>query len=278
MPDRIAIPLEDGTVSALEWKAALPPLHFAHANGFNAETYRNLLDPLAGQFHIVASDARGHGFTRLPTEPGSAQGWTIYRDDLLGVLARIAPDGAILAGHSMGATASLMAAALRPEAVRALVLIEPVLVPEGLVFDDNPLARGAEKRRAVFPSREMALAAYRGRGAFKTWPEETIRDYLSGGLVDDPAGVRLACGPDWEAQNFRAPPLGVTRLAARIRCPVTLIYGSAGSTMPSEVARFAELCPGARIVAKDGATHFLPMEFPDLVRAEITRRNARPAG
>ncbi len=93
----------------------------------------------------------------------------------------------------MGATASLMAAALRPERVRALVLVEPVLYPRlaplmmrvarllGRTSDMPDLVAMAEKRRAVFPSFEMALKAYTGRGAFKTWPGEMVRDYLTAG-------------------------------------------------------------------------------------------------
>ena len=56
-----------GEVSYLEWENSGPALHFAHANGFNAETYRRLLQPLASLFHIFALDMRGHGFTTLPT-------------------------------------------------------------------------------------------------------------------------------------------------------------------------------------------------------------------
>ncbi len=84
-----------------------PLLHFAHANGFNAETCRGLLAPLSGRLRIVASDARGHGRTTLPATSGLQQGWTIFRDDLIAVLDLIAQEGAILAGHSRAATASL---------------------------------------------------------------------------------------------------------------------------------------------------------------------------
>ena len=35
--------LTDGAVSYLEWDGDGPALHFAHANGFNALTYRTLL-------------------------------------------------------------------------------------------------------------------------------------------------------------------------------------------------------------------------------------------
>src|ERR1700685_1658395 len=178
---RRTVGFSDRAVSQLAWDADAPLLHFAHANRFNAQTYRGLLEPLAGAFRIAASDARGHGFTTLPATPGLAKGWTIFRDDLLAVLDRIAPQGAILAGHSMGATASLMAAALRPEKVRALVLVEPVFVPKSVAPGDNELARRAEKRRDVFASLDEAFQLYRGRGAFTTWPDETLRDYLKGG-------------------------------------------------------------------------------------------------
>jgi pimeloyl-ACP methyl ester carboxylesterase len=268
---RKSLELAEGSVSQCVWQAGAPLLHFAHANGFNAETYRGLLSPLAGRFDIAASDARGHGFTTLPTTPGLAHGWTVFRDDLLAVLDGIAPQGAILAGHSMGATASLMVAALRPEKVRALILVEPVLVPKHVPAGDNELARRAEKRRDLFASLEEALTLYRGRGAFKTWPDETLRDYLRGGLVPADGAMRLACRPAWEAQDFRSTPPGVSELAAQLHCPVTLIHAADGTASQSEVAIFKHLHPPTRIVSKEGATHFLPMEFPELVREEIVR-------
>jgi pimeloyl-ACP methyl ester carboxylesterase len=264
---RESIDLVDGGVSQLVWDADAPLLHFAHANGFNAETYRGLLAPLAGRFRIAASDARGHGFTRLPATPGLARGWTIFRDDL----DRIVPDGTILAGHSMGATASLMLAALRPEKVRALVLVEPVLVPKGVVPGDNDMARRAGKRRDGFASQDEAFALYRGRGAFRTWPDETLRDYLRGGLEPAQGGMRLSCRPAWEAQDFRSTPPGVSELAAQLRCPVTLIHAAGGTASPGEVEIFKRLYPATRVIAVPDATHFLPMEFPELVREEIAR-------
>lgn len=268
---RRAIPLSDGDVSQLVWEGGAPPLHFAHANGFNAQTYRGLLAPLAPGLRIVASDARGHGFSTLPATPGLARGWTIFRDDLARVLERIAPDGAILAGHSMGATASLMVAAERPELVRALVLVEPVLMPKDVATGASDLIERAAKRRDTFSSLEDAFAAYRGRGAFKTWPDETLRDYLEGGLEACGEGMRLACRPAWEAESFRSTPPGVSALAARLRCPVTLIHAEAGTASESEVAIFRHLCPATRVIKQTGASHFLPMEFPELVREEILR-------
>jgi pimeloyl-ACP methyl ester carboxylesterase len=280
VPVRKSLPHPEGEVSCLVWEGAGPFLHFAHATGFNAETYRGLLMPLSDRLRIAACDQRGHGFTTLPATPDLPKGWTIYRDDLLRILAQLDERPAILAGHSMGATVSLMAAALRPERVRGLVLVEPVMVPLAAMilryFTSQPnLADRAEQRRDTFPSFDAALAAYTGRGAFKTWPIETIAGYLRGGLIADSQAhvVRLACKPSWEAATFRAAPYGKARLARRVSCPITVLYGTIASTCrDSEVEVFKRA--GARAVKIDGASHFLPMEHPDRVREEIARMAA----
>ena len=168
----------------------------------------------------------------------------------------------------------------------AVMLVEPVLVPRfsrqlmrvmRLLGRTPPpgtdLAAMASKRRAIFPSFEMALSAYRGRGAFKTWPEETIADYLRGGLLPTGNGteMRLACEPAWEAAIFRSAPPGIARLASLVRCPLTLIYAGNGTAKTREVEIVARRHGAARLIQVPGTSHFLPMERPDIVQDEIAR-------
>ncbi len=278
--------LPDGTISYLEWENDGPALHFAHANGFNALTYRTLLEPLTQRLHVHASDLRGHGLTTLPTPPGLAKGWRIYRDDLIRFAEMLPQRPLVLAGHSMGATASTMLAALRPDLVRGLILIEPVFVPTllsafdtvamkfGIVPRGYDLVEKAARRREFFPSVDAAFATYRGRSIFKLWPDAQLRDYLDGGMLPtDDGQVRLACAPRWEAEDFRETPLFVPGLARQIVCPVTLLHGDQpGSTCrDSQAAIFLRRKPDTRVVKVRGAGHFLPMEMPDLVREEIER-------
>lgn len=284
-PVRKTLSLPGGEVSYLDWPANGLPLHFAHATGFNGETYRSLLAPLAGSFHIFASDARGHGFSALRADPARDANWTTYRDDLVSMLDTLGGPPIVLAGHSMGATTSLMAAAKRPARVAGVVLIEPVMVPwQAWLISHLPKSFGFHKgqnladraalRRDRFPSYDAVLAAYRGRGAFKSWPEEMLADYLKGGLKIDPASgeARLACAPAWEAATFRAAAYNVARLARKISCPLTVIYGTINSTCRDGGAEeLSRRHPGTRIVKVDGASHFLPMENPELVREEIAR-------
>lgn len=303
-PQRHIVQQPEGEVSFLEWNghASLPPLHFAHANGFNAFTYRSLLSPLSEHFRIRAWDARGHGMTKLPADPSRHESWHIYRDDLVRFLEDYAAEAGapvLLAGHSMGATMSLLAAAARPDIVSGLVLIDPVLLPRyaywvlrlyrlfGLKSGPAALAENTARRRSVFADRPTTVSNYKGRGAFRTWPEEIIADYVEGGTRDLPDGqVELTCSPAWEAQNFRAHIGDIWAAIGELRVPLTLIYaggssiysGSASTCRNPGPRRLALQDPKATALRIGEATHFLPMEFPDACRREIVALQNRIEG
>lgn len=284
VPERQALELADGRVSFLEWKSHehAPTLVFAHANGFNANTYRILLSPLAENFRIVALDMRGHGMTELPRDESRLAGWSVYRDDLARFIGSISAPQVILAGHSLGATTSLMTAAGKPANLRAVVLIEPVLPPFALSLfallakrigrsDVLPLVAKARGRRPAFVSREAALAAFRGRGGFRTWPDEqVITDYIEGGTVAGEGGLRLSCLPQWEAANFSIFPFGITKLGRDVAVPLSVLTAERNSSAPARQLRaLVGGRDGAHVVQVPGTTHFLPMEKPEVVRAEI---------
>ena len=277
MLQRRTLSLADGPVNLLDWGGSGPALHFTHANGFNAETYAPILGALSDQIHILASDLRGHGATGLPADPDTHDTWLVYRDDLIRVLEAIGEGPYVLSGHSMGATTSFLVAALRPDLVRALVLFEPVAFepPPGYDRDASPYVMGARKRRAAFDSASDVRRAYIGRGAFRTWPEETLDAYLRGGLKPDPErpdsdAVRLACDPRWEAANFMLGPPPLGQFLGRIVCPLTILHGTEQSTTGQPFLDSVRAAlPDAHITQVQGATHFLPMEQPELVRQSI---------
>jgi pimeloyl-ACP methyl ester carboxylesterase len=286
-PERRSIKMWDGDVSFLAWEGAgfkAPSLHFAHANGFNAQTYRFLLDVLAADMRVYASDLRGHGQSTLAANPKGMRTWLIYRDDIIKILQELDGRPKILVGHSMGATASLMAAAAKPNWATGLVLVEPVILPpatlrwtaimRALALGDRvlPMVAQAKRRRSIFANREAMFEAYRGRGAFRSWSEAVLRDYIAGGSVDylDDKQVRLACTPGWEAANYRAGPPNIWPELDKVRCPITLIVGQRRSTCPEPVVEMlVARRPDIRVVSIPGASHFLPMELPSIVQREV---------
>jgi pimeloyl-ACP methyl ester carboxylesterase len=244
---------------------------FSHANGFNGRTYRSILQPLAGEFRILSLDLRGHGASTLPTDVPDWPGWHGFRDDLLAFLAVATDRPVVLAGHSMGGTSSLLAAAAEPDRVRGLALFDPVMFDGGgHAPEESPLIAGALRRRADFPSREAVLEAYAGRGAFKTWSPEQLADYVAAGFRDTAEGVTLACTPRWEASSFRLHNYDPFAAFRESRCPIRMLKAEQASTARFD-GREAEIegNPRVTVTVVPGTTHFLPMERPDLVRETL---------
>lgn len=282
LPRRRMFRLPDGEMAALDFGDAARPVDvvFAHANGFNAMTYRAILGPLSLSLRIVAVDLRGHGASRLPAEPRGRRSWSDFRDDLAGLLDLLGGPPSVLAGHSMGATAALLAAAERPERVRGLVLLEPVIMPRltalyarapwtsGALWRRMPIARAAARRRSVFNTPRDAFQAYRGRGAFRGWPEIMLADYVSAGFRARADGtVELACAPAWEASNFAAQACDPWRALRRFRGRVDVFRGERGSTCRvGSGTGLMRRNPRLSLATVEGASHFLPMERPDVVR------------
>ncbi len=259
-----------------------PDIVFMHATGFNARTYRTLLEPLGERFYVLALDARGHGLTTLPAKTFGYTSWRRHRDDLIAVLEHFTAP-VTLAGHSMGATVSLLTAGRRTDLVSGLALIEPVILSAAgyatfqlpfaplLMRWTTPLARGALGRRGHFESREAAVTAFSGRGVFKSFPTGVIADYVADGLVEDPkGGFKLACAPRFEAATYCAQRNAPWEALRRVTDPTVLLRAEHGSTISQVGAhRFASIKPDARIATVEGAGHMLPIERPDRARAAI---------
>ena len=246
---------------------------FLHATGFNALTYRHVLASLAKRYRVLAIDQRGHGASSLSAPLGERHDWLGYRDDLLAALEALDLSDVTISGHSMGGTVSLLAAAQAPDRVRRLVLFDPVIPPAELrgAARSSPMVQAAARRRAEFPSRADALNSYRGRGAFKTWPEAMLADYVAAAFRDLPSGhVTLACDPAWEASTYAGQGHDLAAALARSRCPIDIFKADLNSTCHlGALAQAAELASRVHIETVAGASHFLPMERPDIVQAAL---------
>ena len=272
----VSLPSRGGEMAVLDFGSADRPIDviFSHANGFNGLTYRSILAPLVAGMRVLAIDLRGHGASSLPAVTEGRTDWSDFRDDLVALLAAEITAPVVLAGHSMGGTSSLLAAALAPQKVKALALFDPVLFDVARMAEvgrPNPLAEGAARRRSLFASKADVIAAYTGRGAFRTWQAEQLADYVEAGFRETSGGqVVLTCEPAWEASNFNTHGSDAWAALRSLDCPVRMLRAEIGSTARTD-DNLDDLGAMDHVTVEviPGTTHFLPMERPDLVRSVL---------
>lgn len=280
--ERLLVPIRDGRINILRFgRRGAPPLLFAHANGFCASAYRQMLEALGDRFDAYAVDLRGHGGTELAVDPDRHRSMDIFARDLRGLLDQLnaqaekSATGAqrwMLAGHSLGAVSVTLAAVGRRD-IAGLRLIEPVAMPFPWALlartplwkplaSRLPLVRGARSRRGSWPGRDSVRASYAKKKLFSTWAEGVIDDYLEDGLRDDASGVSLSCAPRWEAANFEAHAHDFWGALAAAPAPATVLAARHPSTTVSAraIRRLERL--GVPIVKVEGRTHLFPFEDP----------------
>jgi len=287
---RILLPERGVEIALLDWGGDGPLVFMHHANGFCAGTLGLVAQALVPRYRVIGMDARGHGDSSKPEDPG-AYAWAHFSADYLAVAERLADECgggrvAVGLGHSFGGTAVLGAAALRPELFDRLVLVDPVIPPPPAMlaaYDADPervtrisrLVDGARNRRSVWPSFADAREHFSKRSLFAGWLPDALDLYIEHGLRQRADGqVELRCPGDLEAMVFSASGrLDVEDLARRATVPAIVLWARHGDFPPAVYQRVFAAMPSARIVDVD-CGHLIPMERPDLVADAVLQGEA----
>lgn len=261
-----------------EWgDPAAPAVVLLHGFYDHVHAFDLLAPLLAERFRVVAFDARGHGDSEWP----DAYAWQTDVLDVVHVLRDLG--GSVhLVGHSRGGGLSADAAALYPEGVRRLAVLDGFgPPPEGFgteVFKRHQGAppellakfldwrRGVASRESFQPSASLDDLAARRRVQNPRLSLEWLRYFAAhgsrrvrGGLVwnFDPLAARGAgpFRPDWIAPGWR-----------RLRAPMLAVIGSEPDTwgpLPEAIlaARLANV-PVLTRATVQGAGHFMHIEKP----------------
>jgi pimeloyl-ACP methyl ester carboxylesterase len=230
---------------------------------------------LAGRYHVIAPDMRGHG----DSDRVGAGGYYHFMDylaDLHDLLAQTARKRVSLVGHSMGGSIASYYAGTYPDRVHGLALLE---------------GTGPPDFHASFPERVAewieGWTAVRGKGPRTYASVEEAADRLRAydPLLDREQAMRLAEQgtrlADWGGVQFKHDPLHMTRAPypfrldvaeqfwARVSCPVLLVEGadSVFRQAPEESARRAAVFANARSALLEGAGHMMHRHKP----AELAR-------
>ena len=254
-------------------------VHFLHANGYPPDCYQELLQRLRPEGHVF-------GMLLRPlwpnADPQAISDWAPFSEDLRQFLEERHALQVIGIGHSIGAVVTLRAALRDPDLFRAMILIDPVLLPQARMFQLR-VARalglanrlkgriaGALGRRRHFDSLQKLFAGYRRRDVFRFFSDEYLRTLIRGMTRPAPdGGYELVYSPEWEARIYETGiwnDWDIWRGIKQLRIPTLIIRGAETDTFWASTGRMMEQRnPGIKVVSVAAATHLLPLERPDEV-------------
>ena len=231
-----------------------PPMVFVHGWCCDRSYFDAQVRHFSASHAVAAVDLRGHGDSSRP-EPGpGVYDIAVLAEDVLAVAAAAGLGRPVLVGHSLGALVGLVCAA-RPEAIRALVMVDPAPITN-------------EPVKAFLLDSVDAVAADSDR----SWRTA----FVKGMFLPTDAARREAI---IEALPATAPGIAAAVLRAMCEFDGAAMLGSAtvpvlsiGSAGPANSATdLRQACPAITIGQTVGSGHFIQLEVPDQVNAMIER-------
>lgn len=237
-----------------EWGAEGKPLVLClHGIRDQGAVWEPVATPLAAAgFRVLAPDLRGHGRScHVPR--GTLTNLMDLLADLDHLAAALADGPFVLVGHSMGSMLAAMFAAARADKLIHLLLVEPVLPPQGQ--DDDVVAHLTAQldylaSGAAHPAMpDVATAALLLRSYTPSLPEPLSLQLAGRGTQHGEGGLRWRWDPllrDLYGIAFNGTREQYLSLLQRITVPITLVMGTSSSFHSSEEGLIRTALPRAR--------------------------------
>ncbi len=246
-------------------------VHLAVANGFPAQTYLPLVQPLTEHYRVLSLPPRALWSDEKP--PEELVSWRMLADDLLAGLEEHDLRDVIAIGHSFGGIASLLAAIDNPERFHALILLDPTILPPSTTVHEAvvPLVQGALRRKQHWQDVDDAFEYFRGRPLFEDWSDEAVRLYAEQGTCPANDGRELIWSAEWEAYYFSTIYTDTWEDVMKLKTPVLVVRGGGSDTFRPEAAeQLRGLLPDMAYAEVPGFGHMFPQAAPDATRQIIT--------
>ncbi|MBI9078019.1 MAG: alpha/beta hydrolase [Desulfatibacillum sp.] len=265
----------DARVEYLEYPGNGPSLIMLHATGFLPWVWHPVARDLSCDYNVLAPFFCKH---REPDMENGGLGWKVLARDLAKLFQTLdIPKPYYLVGHSMGGAIATLATTLFGLQPEAMVLIEPIIVPEAYytikpTLEQHPLASKSIKRRNHWENRQEAREYLLSKKFFASWNPEVLDLYLEYAIVKSRDGLTLACQPEKEAALF----LGSSQenpwpLLKNVDCPVLVLEGETTENKGFiSFEKIAAAFPKGKFGMVKNTGHLIPMERPqktqDLIR------------
>jgi esterase len=241
--------------------SACRPILFLHGGCLTAHTWDLVCLALRARYRCLALDQRGHG-----DSDWSASGeytFDAQRGDVEAVADALGLDRFVLVGHSMGGANAISYAALHPERLAALVLVDvgPEFRREGAAAIRD-FVTGVPRASTLedFVERAVVFNPYRDRRLLRRSLLHNLRALPDGHWTwkYDP---RLVGQLDVEEIGLWMHRLW--DVVPRIHCPTLVVRGARSTTfLDSDAARLARLLPDGRWRRVENAGHNVQGDNP----------------
>lgn len=275
MPEEIEIKTPYLRLAARIWgsETGLPVLAL-HGWLDNAASFDRLA-PLLPQCRLIALDLPGHGLSDH-RPPGVPYHFIDFIPDVIAAADALGWDSFSLLGHSLGAAITSFVAAIIPERITHLALIEglgplsgdPEHGPAALLKSIRQMQQLERKRLPIYPNLEEAVQARHKAGGLSWQAAEIL---VGRGTKPVDGGIRWRSDP----RLTFASPLYLTEeqvlaFLGQIRSPSLLIHAESGYLARRDyMARRYEQVPKLEVKILPGG-HHLHLEDPELVARILT--------
>ncbi len=244
--------------------------------------WRHQISTLAASgYHVVAPDMRGYNRSEVPQGVDAYQ-LDILAEDVIALADAYGADRFHLVGHDWGGVVSWWVAARHPGRLNRLVVLD---APHPGTWLSQALKHPTQVLRSTyaaffqFPSVPEAVLGSFNSAALRAMMRRTAR-----------AGTFTTADLDrystaWSQPGSLTGMLNYYRalfrrkegLSARIEPPTLILWGENDVALELHIAeRALELCGDGRLVVIEGASHWLHLEQPDRINAELVDFLGKP--
>lgn len=224
-----------------------PALVFLHYWGGSHRTWNKVIEELEGTWQCVSYDSRGWGRSdKSATDFSMAD----LVDEVLGIIQALHVREFVLIGHSMGGKVAQLAASLRPEGLKALILVAPA-TPTPTHFPDAALQQQLHAYDDADTVRQTI-----GFLSAKALPESEVSQIMEDSLSGS------------EAARKAWPTIGIvediSEALTSINVPTLVIAGGRDNLDSVEQHEREVVSPiaGAKLVVIPASGHLLPYDEP----------------
>jgi pimeloyl-ACP methyl ester carboxylesterase len=245
------------------------PVLFIHGIPTSGELWTEVVDQLHGRFTCLAVDLPGLGET--PRAPHGLSHLQALAESLERVRIERKIEKWHVVGHDAGSAIAVQYAHQFPERVERLALLSPALFPELQPFHLFRVVRRPVVGELLAPAVNFIFWKVAMRRALRERRVEltaAVKHFSTpfGGLL---GAWRFMSVLRWgnPAEVLAATPA----MLPQLRMPTLIFHGSHDPALPKTFAQRADaLIPNSKLVMVD-AGHFIPLNNPDVVAAELLR-------